>query len=254
MKVARSSAIAGAGGTSNVAAAMRYGLRPVGTMAHSYVMSFEREEDAFRAFLEDFSHSTVLLVDTYDSAQGVRTRSPPRATPGSRGVRLDSGDLLELSREARRLLDEADADAVIVASGDLQEHRIAELVAAGAPIDRGWGPSSGPAATLRWSTASTSSSPTAPTGVAGVEALRQGDPPGAEAGVPRLRRAHGRRRRRDRGRGRGAGGEPLLVEAMRGGEIVREETLDEIRARTTSQLDALPEALRPPRTTSARTR
>ncbi len=54
MKVARSAAVAGCGGTSNVAAAMRYGLRPVGTMAHSYVLSFEREEDAFRSFIEDF--------------------------------------------------------------------------------------------------------------------------------------------------------------------------------------------------------
>src|SRR3954466_4199588 len=72
MKVARSAAVAGCGGTSNVAAAMRYGLRPVGTMAHSYVLSFESEEAAFRAFMEDFPQSTTLLVDTYDPLEGVR--------------------------------------------------------------------------------------------------------------------------------------------------------------------------------------
>ena len=194
MKVARSSAIAGAGGTSNVAAAMRW-LRPVGTMAHSYVMSFERE-DAFRAFLEDFSHSTVLLVDTYDSAQGVRNAIAAARDTGIalRGVRLDSGDLLELSREARRLLDEAGMrDAVIVASGDLQEHRIAELVAAGAPIDL-WG--------VGTELGTSRDSPVV-NGVYKLVADRadgrggvwkrspDGDPPGAEAGVPRLRRAHG---------------------------------------------------------------
>ena len=72
MKVARSAAVAGCGGTSNVAAAMRYGLRPVGTMAHSYVLAFETEEEAFRCFVESFPTGTVLLVDTYETLQGVR--------------------------------------------------------------------------------------------------------------------------------------------------------------------------------------
>ena len=80
MKVARSAAIAGCGGTSNVAAAMRYGLRPVGTMAHSYVLSFESEEEAFRAFLADFPEAGVLLVDTYDSSRASATRSRPPAS------------------------------------------------------------------------------------------------------------------------------------------------------------------------------
>ena len=126
MKAARSAAIAGAGGTSNVAAAKRYGLQPVGTMAHSYVMSFQREEDAFRAFMEDFPHNAVMLVDTYDTLQGVRNAiSAARATGVHlRGVRLDSGDLRALSRGARALLDEAGMrDAVIVASGDLEERQ-----------------------------------------------------------------------------------------------------------------------------------
>src|SRR5204863_7360816 len=107
MKVARSAALAGCGGTSNVAAAMRYGLRPVGTMAHSYVLAFEREEDAFRHFIESFPDGTVLLVDTYDTLEGVRHAISAARAAGVplAGVRLDSGNLLELSRAARSLLD-----------------------------------------------------------------------------------------------------------------------------------------------------
>ena len=252
MKVARSSAVAGAGGTSNVAAAMRYGLRPVGTMAHSYVMSFEREEGAFRAFLEDFSHNTVLLVDTYDTLQGVRNAVAAARETGIalRGVRLDSGDLLELSRETRRLLDEAGMEeSIIVASGDLQERRIAELVAAGAPIDL-WG--------VGTELGTSRDSPV----VNGVYKLVADRADGAWRGVwkrsPEKETHPGPKQvYRAYHEGTMAGdviaaedeaqeGEPLLVEAMRGGEIVHEETLDEIRDRAASQLAALPEALRPP--------
>jgi nicotinate phosphoribosyltransferase len=138
MKAARAAAIAGAVGTSNVAAAMRYGLVPVGTMAHSYVMSFTNEEDAFRAFMEDFPGNAVMLVDTYDTVEGVRRAIAAARETGVplAGVRLDSGDLLELSRIARTLLDDAGMTGTrIIASGDLEEGRIAALTAAGAPID-----------------------------------------------------------------------------------------------------------------------
>src|SRR5205823_13003325 len=93
MKVARSAAAAGCGGTSNVAAAMRYGLRPVGTMAHSYVLSFGDEEEAFRSFIESFPESTVMLVDTYDTLDGVRhaTAAARGAGVGPAGGRVDSG-------------------------------------------------------------------------------------------------------------------------------------------------------------------
>ena len=96
MKVARSAAVAGCGGTSNVAAAMRYGLRPVGTMAHSYVLAFDTEEHAFRCFIESFPEGTVMLVDTYDTLQGVRNAIAAARDAGVAlsGIRLDSGDLL----------------------------------------------------------------------------------------------------------------------------------------------------------------
>jgi nicotinate phosphoribosyltransferase len=138
MKAARAAALAGSAGTSNLAAAMRYGLEPVGTMAHSYVMSFEREEDAFRAFMEDFPGNAVMLVDTYDTVEGVRRAIAAARATGVplAGVRLDSGDLLDLSRRARALLDAAGmSEARIVASGDLEERQIARLTAADAPID-----------------------------------------------------------------------------------------------------------------------
>ncbi len=142
MKVARASAVAGLGGTSNMAAAMRYGLRPVGTMAHSYVLSFENEEQAFEAFMRETTPTTRCSWSTPTRrSTGFATRSRRRARTGIplTGIRIDSGDLAALAREARRLLDEAGMnEAVIVASGDLEEHRIAELCRAGTPIDL-WG-------------------------------------------------------------------------------------------------------------------
>ena len=141
MKAARAAVIAGASGTSNVAAAHRYGLTPVGTMAHSYVMSFPTEREAFEAFMLDTPENAVLLVDTYDTVEGVVNAIAAARTTGVRlkGVRLDSGDRLSLAIVARAMLDEAGfEDAVIVASGDLEERQIAALVDAGAPVDV-WG-------------------------------------------------------------------------------------------------------------------
>jgi nicotinate phosphoribosyltransferase len=250
MKAARSAAIAGAAGTSNVAAAMRYGLRPVGTMAHSYVMSFEREEDAFRAFMEDFPGNAVMLVDTYDSLEGVRRAIAAAQAMGVRlaGVRLDSGDLLALSRRARSLLDEAGLDgASILASGDLEEAQIARLVAAGAPIDAfGVGTDLG-----------TSRDSPVVNGVYKLVAHRVGGEwrdvrkrsPAKET-VPGAKQVF----RRYAG-GEMAGdviaraeeeleGTPLLVPFVRGGAVVRSETMEQLRARAREQLGALPPRLR----------
>lgn len=131
---ARASWIAGLDGTSDVEAGRRLGIPVAGTMAHSYVLSFESEEEAFAHFAELFPDRCVLLVDTHDTLEGCR-RAIDLNRP-FRGVRLDSGDLLELSRRCRLMLDEAGRhDVRIFASGDLEEHRIAELLEAGAPID-----------------------------------------------------------------------------------------------------------------------
>lgn len=255
MKVARAAAVAGCGGTSNVAAAMRYGLRPVGTMAHSYVLSFPDEATAFRAFLSDHPENTVLLVDTYDTPAGVRNAIQASRETGIalRGVRLDSGDPLALSREARRLLDAAGMeDALIAVSGDLEEGRIAALVAAGAPIDV-WG--------VGTDLGTSRDSPVV-NGVYKLVADRRGeaDLPGGWRGVAKhspdketLPGAKQVFRRFADGVMTGdviaaadeeLDGEPLLVPAMRDGEPVLEESLDEIRARSEAQLRALPEPLR----------
>jgi nicotinate phosphoribosyltransferase len=131
---ARAACIAGCMGTSNVLAGQAFGLPVYGTAAHSFTMAFEKEREAFAAFQKVFPDHAILLIDTYDTLEGARRAA---ALPGKlRGVRLDSGNLLELSREVRKILDAAGrTDAVIVASGDLNETSIAELAAAGAPID-----------------------------------------------------------------------------------------------------------------------
>ena len=139
MGVARSACIAGFAGTSYVAAARRFGLLAVGTMAHSYVEAFADERSAFRAFAEDFPEATVFLVDTYDTLGGVRTAIDiaGELPPGGRlGIRLDSGDLAALASESRSVLDAAGlTGARIMASGGLDEFQLAELTASGAPID-----------------------------------------------------------------------------------------------------------------------
>ena len=136
---ARGSAIVGFQATSNVDAAREFGLQVTGTMAHSFITAFDEETEAFRAFAEDHPHRTTFLVDTYDTLNGVRNAIEViRAVdpPGEIGVRLDSGDLDRLSREARRILDHAGlGGAKIFASGGLDEHEVAELVRAGAPVD-----------------------------------------------------------------------------------------------------------------------
>jgi nicotinate phosphoribosyltransferase len=252
MKVARSSAVAGCGATSNVAAAMRYGLRPVGTMAHSYVLSFPSEEEAFRAFMEDFPQNATLLVDTYDTVEGVRNAIAASRTTGVglAGVRLDSGDLLELSRHARELLDEAGMkETQIAASGDLEEGRIAELVAAGAPIDL-WG--------VGTDLGTSRDSPVV-NGIYKIVADQRGDEwrgvwkrSTDKATVPGAKQVF---RRFDDGTMSGDviaaldeshDGDPLLVPAMRTGEITLEESLEQIRERSATQLGALPERLRRP--------
>ncbi len=131
---ARAAYVAGFDGTATALAAPRFGIPVFGTMAHSFVQAHASEAEAFAHFAAAFPENAVLLVDTYDSVEGVRRAA---ATPGRlKGVRLDSGDLDALSREARRLLDAAGhRDAIIFASGNLDEARVGALVAAGAPID-----------------------------------------------------------------------------------------------------------------------
>jgi nicotinate phosphoribosyltransferase len=141
LKVARASYLAGFDGTSNVLAGKLYGTPFFGTMAHSFIQSFDDEEAAFRAYAETFPAETALLIDTYDTIAGARNAARVGQTLRQSGhqlraVRLDSGDLLALSRATREILDAAGlVDTRIYASGGLNEHEVARLVTAGAAID-----------------------------------------------------------------------------------------------------------------------
>ena len=131
---ARAAHIGGCAGTSNALAGLRYGIPVMGTAAHSWVMAFSCEAEAFRHLQRALGDATVQLIDTYDPVEGARHA----AKIGSPlcGVRLDSGDFAALSRQVRAILDEAGLrEAKIMVSGDLDEYRIRDLVNANAPID-----------------------------------------------------------------------------------------------------------------------
>lgn len=141
LMVARSSFIGGFIGTSNVQAGKIYGLPIYGTMAHSYVESFDREIESFRAFAKSFPDNTVLLIDTYDTLAGARkavtvAREMRQAGQTLRAVRLDSGDMVQLSQQVREIFDESGFPEVkIFASGGFDEFKIQKILTAGAIID-----------------------------------------------------------------------------------------------------------------------
>ncbi len=141
LAAARSAYIAGFTGTSNLYAGEQLGIPVAGTVAHSFIEIFPAELDAFRAFGSTFPGGVTLLIDTYDTLQGARNAAivaKELARVGRRvmAVRLDSGDLVALSREVRRILDdEGLADVGILASGGLDEFDLARFASSDAPID-----------------------------------------------------------------------------------------------------------------------
>jgi nicotinate phosphoribosyltransferase len=130
----RASYIGGCIGTSNTETGFRYGIPVFGTAAHSWVQSFETETEAFERLQKLLGDATAYLIDTYDTLEGARCAASLGAPLW--GVRLDSGNLVELSRQVRKILDEAGLQtAKIMATSDLNEYKILEFAAAGAPID-----------------------------------------------------------------------------------------------------------------------
>jgi nicotinate phosphoribosyltransferase len=132
---ARAAFIGGCAGTSNVEAGSALGIPVFGTVAHSFIMAFDDEAAAFRSFLDVFPENGTLLLDTYDTiaAAEMLTRE---FGPMVQSVRLDSGDLLALSKQVRRILDQGGMrNTHIIASGDLNEYKIQSLINNGAPID-----------------------------------------------------------------------------------------------------------------------
>jgi len=144
LSAARAAFIGGIGATSDLLAGKLYGIPVKGTHAHSWVMSFADEKEAFSAYAAVFPHDSVFLVDTYNTLAGIKkaiavAREMRAQGNELQGIRLDSGDLTYLSKEGRRLLDEAGfPDVSIVASNDLDEHLIQSLKLQGARIDT-WG-------------------------------------------------------------------------------------------------------------------
>jgi nicotinate phosphoribosyltransferase len=141
MKVARASYIGGFIGTSNVRAGKHYDIPVFGTMAHSYVTSFDEEIDAFRAFVETSPENSILLIDTYDTLSGARKAAEVGKEMAARGeslqgVRLDSGNMAQLSRAVRKILKDAGLDNTqIFASGAFDEYKIKKVITEGADID-----------------------------------------------------------------------------------------------------------------------
>jgi nicotinate phosphoribosyltransferase len=138
---ARASFIGGAAGTSLVIAGQYFNIPYVGTIAHKFIMDRPSELAAFRDYAKSFPHNTLLLIDTYDTIQGAKNacivaKEMQASGAQLRGVRLDSGDLLALSKAVREIFDEAGlTEAQIFASNDLDEFQIDRLLTAGAPID-----------------------------------------------------------------------------------------------------------------------
>lgn len=141
LTAARSAYIAGFNATSNLHAGQQYDIPVAGTVAHSFIESRPSELDAFRVFRDTFPGPVTLLIDTYDTIRGAEHAiqvAKEAVEQGTRvgAVRLDSGDVGELSRQVRSMLDDAElTDVQIIASGGLDEYSIGELVASGAPID-----------------------------------------------------------------------------------------------------------------------
>jgi len=141
---ARAAYIGGCAGTSNLQAGERYRIPVSGTQAHSWIMFFDDEKEAFETYARAIPNNCIFLVDTYNSIDGVRhaidvARQLRKQGHEMIGVRLDSGDRVALSIEARRMLDKAGfPNAKIVCSGDLDEHVIADMKRHGAKIDM-WG-------------------------------------------------------------------------------------------------------------------
>jgi len=141
LAIAKYSYIVGAKGTSNVLAGYLYKIPVVGTMAHSFIMSFEREKDAFLAFAKTFPEKTILLLDTYDVKNGIRNAIDIAKFLKYKGfqlfgIRLDSGNLITDSKYIRGLLDkEGLLDTIILASGNLDEFKIKKILQKNPPID-----------------------------------------------------------------------------------------------------------------------
>ena len=259
---ARASFIGGASGTSLVLAGHHFDIPYVGTMAHKFISERPTELDAFRDYAKAFPNSTTLLIDTYDTIQGARNacivaKEMEACGAQLQAVRLDSGDLLVLSRAVRRILDAEKLDYVqIIASHELDEFQVDTLLENGAPIDSfGVG--------TRLATGANFNSLTgegAPSALGGVYKLveRDGSPVGkqsldepSKATIPGRKQVYRSTDAEENYTGdyvtlwikKISEGKPLLIPVIRNGELVYSfPSLHDIQARTALELQKLPDS------------
>jgi nicotinate phosphoribosyltransferase len=248
-KLARASYLAGFDSTSNTLAGALYGIPVSGTMAHSYITSFESEIESFRQFARSFPSTSTFLVDTYDTLEGTRkatlvAREMMEQGQQLRAIRLDSGDMLALSQKARAILDAAGLPEVqIFASGGLDEFEVDELLRAGAPIDLfGVGTKVGVSADAPWTDCAYKLVEYAGRPVLKLSTKKQ-TLPGPKQ-VFRFRDPRGTYLR-DVIAGLGEqweDGEPLLHEVMKAGShVTPDPTLEELRQRFRREFACLPQ-------------
>jgi nicotinate phosphoribosyltransferase len=248
IRAARAAYLAGFDSSSIVEAGRRFGIPLSGTMAHSWVMAFADEAEAFRGYAEVFGAAAVFILDTYDAIAAARTIVSSGLRP--KAVRIDSGDVIEISRQVRRMFDDHGLrETAIVASGDLDEQRIADIVASGAPID-GFGVGTA---------VSTSSDAPALSGVYKLAEIERD-----HRFVPVLKTSPGKRTYPGRKQAwrvirdgvavedvlsladadPPSGAEPMLKEVMTNGVRTARPPLTEIRARCRQQVALLPKDVR----------
>jgi nicotinate phosphoribosyltransferase len=251
LMAARASYIAGFTGTATVMAGKLFAIPIFGTLAHSFIQAFDDESDAFEAFARARPENLTLLIDTYDTERGAEkvVALAPRlkeAGIGIGAVRLDSGDLISLSKSVRRILDTGGLESVLIfASGGITEDQILAMAAADAPIN-GFG--------------------------VGTDLTVSSDVPALDCAYKLQEYAGVARRKQSTGKATWPGrkqvwrnfdadgcmtgdvisledddqaGEPLIKQVMKGGvRLCPLPTLDEIRDRAASGLEHLPEPLR----------
>ncbi|MFC7840320.1 nicotinate phosphoribosyltransferase [Streptomyces sp. NPDC057382] len=246
---ARAAYVGGFATTSDLAAGFRYGIPTVGTSAHAFTLLHDSERDAFRAQVETLGRGTTLLVDTYDVAEAVRT-AVEVAGPGLGAVRIDSGDLLLVAHRVRRQLDELGATGTkIVVTSDLDEYAIASLAAA--PVDAyGVGTqlvtgSGHPTSSMVYKLVARAGSddPEAPLVAVAKKSSGGKTSVGGRKWAARRLDANGVAEAEVIGTGPVPGelaGRQLLVELVKGGEVVAREPLDAARERHMTARAGLP--------------
>ncbi|MBQ1108017.1 nicotinate phosphoribosyltransferase [Streptomyces sp. 404i] len=245
----RAAFVGGFDATSDLAAGFRWAIPTVGTSAHAFTLLHDTERDAFRAQVDSLGRGTTLLVDTYDVTEAVRA-AVEIAGPELGAVRIDSGDLLLVAHRVRQQLDELGAtDTKIVVTSDLDEYAIASLAAA--PVDAyGVGTqlvtgSGHPTCSMVYKLVARAGSaePDAPLVPVAKKSLGAKSSKGGRKWAARRTDAHGVAEAEVIGTGPAPGesaGRPLLVELVRGGEVVAREPLEAARERHVAARAGLP--------------